>query len=270
MASMMNNEAYLRPGTEDTQRLGFSGETGGAHTSRTIMVDELRKLFDSIPDWLAQREEYHHAVINDNALGKRSVKTRALTFRHLVDLYGLDPSLPVFRALRFFWSRDQDGQAMLALQCAFARDALLRSSAQFISAQPEGSKVSRESMEEHIENIFPNRFSPATLKSTAQNLNSSWTKAGHLSGRAVKTRCSAKPTPGAAAYAVFLGHLTGLRGLSLLNSPYVRLLDCSAGRSLELVQQAGQKGWLSINAIGDVFEVSFPNMSPRVSRECFQ
>jgi hypothetical protein len=146
----------------------------------------------------------------------------------------------------------------------------LRSSAPFISPKTEGVTVSRESMEAHIEALFPNRFSAATLKSTAQNLNSSWTKAGHLSGRAVKIRCQANPTPGNAAYAVFLGHLAGLRGLSLFSSPYAKLLDCGPDRSLELAQQAGQKGWLSINHIGDVFEVSFPNLLPRIDREWLQ
>lgn len=251
-------------------RLGFSGETGGAHASRTIMTDELSQLFADQKDPFVEREEYRLAIVEKNALGKRSSKTRTLTFRHLVDLYGLDPNLFVFRGLRFFWDRDHEGQTLLALQCAFARDALLRSSAPLIYSKSEGETVSRGSMENQIEMLFPDRFSAATLKSTAQNINSSWTKTGHLSGRAVKIRCQANPTSGNAAYAVFLGHLAGLRGLSLFSSPYAKLLDCSPDRSLELAQQAGQKGWLSINHIGDVFEVSFPNLLPRTDREWLQ
>jgi hypothetical protein len=215
----MSEGSHLHQEKANLQRFGFSSETGGAHASRTIMVDELRRLLVVVQDPLADRDKYRLAIIEENALGKRSAKTRALTFRHLADLYGLDPKLLVFRGLRFFWDRDPDGQALLALQCAFARDALLRSSAPFISSKSEGVTMSRESMEVHIETLFPNRFSAATLKSTAQNLNSSWTKAGHLSGRAVKIRCKAYPTPGNAAYAVFLGHLAGLRGLSLFSSP---------------------------------------------------
>ncbi|MDT8854781.1 hypothetical protein RNZ50_07065 [Paracoccaceae bacterium Fryx2] len=266
----MNNGSELQKENANLLRLGFSGETGGAHASRTIMVDELGKLLDAVQDSLAKRDKYRLAIIEENTLGKRSAKTRTLTFRHLADLYGLDPDLLVFRGLRFFWDRDPGGRALLALQCAFARDALLRSSTPFISSKTEGVTVSRESMEAHIEALFPNRFSAATLKSTAQNLNSSWTKAGHLSGRAVKIRCQANPTPGNAAYAVFLGHLAGLRGLSLFSSPFAKLLDCGPDRSLELAQQAGQKGWLSINHIGDVFEVSFPNLLPRTDREWLQ
>jgi hypothetical protein len=263
----MNNgfDAYSQE--PSLQRYGFSGETGGAHASRTIMVDELQKLFEVVQDPFAERDQYRMAIIEQNALGKRSAKTRLLTYRHLSDLYGLDSSLSVFRGLRFFWEREVDGQALLALQCAYARDALLRSSAPFILSTPEGTTISRESMETHIETVFPSRFSAATLKSTAQNLNSSWTKARHLSGRAVKIRRRAAPTPGNSAYAVFLGCLAGFRGLSLFGSPYAKILDCSAERSLELAQQAAQKGWISVNHIGDVFEVSFPSLQKHTDRE---
>lgn len=263
----MNNRSDAYNEEANLQIYGFSGETGGAHASRTIMVDELQRLFEVVQDPFAERDQYRMAIIEQNALGKRSAKTRLLTYRHLSDLYGLDSSLSVFRGLRFFWEREVDGQALLALQCAYARDALLRSSSPFILSTPEGTTISRESMETHIETVFPSRFSAATLKSTAQNLNSSWTKAGHLSGRAVKIRRRTDPTPGNAAYAVFLGHLAGLRGLSLFGSPYAKLLDCSAERSLELAQQAAQKGWISVNHIGDVFEVSFPSLQKHTDRE---
>lgn len=255
---------------EKLQRFGFSTKTSGAHASRTIMLDELQMLFEVIQCSLADRDHYRFAIIEENVLGKRSTKTRTLSYRHLVELYGLNPNLLVFRGMRFFWDRDPGGQALLALLCAFARDALLRSSAPFIYSKPVGITVSRESTGRHIETVFPDRFSAATIKSMARNLNSSWTKAGHLAGRTVKKRCKANPTPGNAAYAVFLGYLTGLRGLSLFNSPYAKLLDCSPDCVLELTQQAGQKGWLSINHIGDVIEVAFPNLVPKADWELFR
>ena len=39
----MNNGSDLHKENANLLRLGFSGETGGAHASRTIMVDELTK-----------------------------------------------------------------------------------------------------------------------------------------------------------------------------------------------------------------------------------
>ena len=69
----------------------------------------------------ATRADYLEAIQTANCLGKRSGKTRTLTFRHLADLYALDPSLLVFRALHFFWQRDLDGQPLLAVLCAYSR-----------------------------------------------------------------------------------------------------------------------------------------------------
>jgi len=252
----------LIAGTESKNlgELGFSDEKGGAHASRTIMLNELQILFSAVRDTRACKNDFRSAIVDENVLGKRSEKTRVLTFRHLVDLYGLDPKLPVFRGLRFFWERDEGGEALSAFLCAFSRDSLLRSSFQLVLSAPYGSVVSRELMEGQIEAKYPGRFSTATLKSSAQNINSSWTKAGHLSGRVRKIRTPAEPTLGSAAYAVFLGYLNGIRGSSLFESEYAKILDCSADRVLELVQQAALKGWMTVNRIGDVVEVAFPNI----------
>jgi hypothetical protein len=104
----------------------------------------------------------------------------------------------VFRALRFFWQRDVDGQPLLAALCAYSRDPILRATAPFVLGFQEGATVTREGMEEFIDAQEPGRFSKATLKSTAQNLNSSWTQSGHLSGRVRKVRARAVATPGVA------------------------------------------------------------------------
>jgi hypothetical protein len=42
-------------------------------------------------------------------------------------------------------------------------------------------------MEQHLENGFPGRFSSAMKKSMAQNVNTTWTFGGHLSGKAALT-----------------------------------------------------------------------------------
>ena len=153
------------------ERLGFSYERGGVHTARTMMLAELRALLSFVDVADAARADYLEAIQTANCLGKRSGKTRTLTFRHLADLYALDPSLLVFRALRFFWQRDVDGQPLLAALCAYSRDPLLRATAPFVLGFPEGSTVTREAMEEFIDAQEPGRFSKATLKSTAQNIN---------------------------------------------------------------------------------------------------
>ena len=192
-----------------------------------MMLEDLQLLLSYVCSPDATKSDYLKAVEEDNCLGKRSGKTRKLTGGHLVYLYSLDPSVTVFRVLLYFWSRDVDGQPLLALLCAYGRDALLQTSAPFILKFIKGETVSRKSLEECIDDEFPGRFSKATLKSTAQNLNSTWTKSGHLIGKARKIRSKAKPTPGSVSYALFLGYLEGIRGEALFMTEYARLLDCS-------------------------------------------
>jgi len=242
------------------ERYGFSYERGGVHTARTMMLAELRALLSYIDKTDAPKAEYLEAIQTANCLGKRSGKTRALTYRHLVDLYALDPSLMLFRALRFFWQRDIDGQPLLAALCAYSRDPIFRATAPFVLEFQEGATVSREALEEFIDNQEPGRFSKATLKSTAQNINSSWTQAGHLSGRVRKMRSRAVPTPGTVSFALLLGYVPGLRGESLFKSDYTRMLDCSFDKTIELAEDASRRGWISLKRVGQVVEVLFPNL----------
>jgi hypothetical protein len=242
------------------ERLGFSFERGGVHTARTMMLIELRALLSFVGAADAAKADYLEAVQTANCLGKRSGKTRALTFRHLADLYALDPSLLVFRALRFFWQRDVDGQPLLAALCAFSRDPILRATAPFVLGFQEGATVNREAMEEFIDAQEPGRFSKATLKSTAQNINSSWTQSGHLAGRVRKVRACAVATPGTVSLALLLGYVSGLRGESLLKSDYTRMLDCSFEKTIELAEDASRRGWISLKRVGQVVEVLFPNL----------
>lgn len=242
------------------ERLGFSFERGGVHTARTMMLAELRALLSFVDAVDAAKADYLDAIQTANCLGKRSGRTRALTFRHLADLYALDPSLLVFRALRFFWQRDVEGQPLLAALCAYSRDPILRTTAPFVFGFQEGASLTREAMEEFLDAQEPGRFSKATLKSTAQNLNSSWTQSGHLAGRVRKVRARAVATPGAASLVLLLGYVSGLRGESLFKSDYTRMLDCSFERTLELAEDASRRGWISLKRVGQVVEVLFPNL----------
>lgn len=239
---------------------GFSTGRGGAHSSRTIMLDELSALLATVGDISANKETYLQAIDIENCLGKRSGKTRILTFKHLVELYALDAACTLFRALRYFWQRDQAGQPLSALLCAYARDPLLSMATPFILAFPLGTTVGRETVESCIEAANPERFSKATLKSTAQNINASLTKSGHLMGKARKIRTISNPTAGNMAYALLLGYLSGVRGENLFKTEYVKLLDCPVERAMELAEEASRKGWITFKRVGNVMEVLFPNL----------
>jgi hypothetical protein len=241
-------------------RFGFSFKRGGAHVARTMMLEELGAVLSYVDCPQAIKDDYFQAINEDNCLGKRSGKTRLLTYRHLVELYSLDPAFALFRNLRFFWQRNHQAQPLLALLCAYSRDAVLRSTAPFILKSPEGTTISRESLEEYIDAQEHGRFSKATLKSTAQNINSTWTQSGHLSGRVRKIRSRPNPTPGVVAYALLLGYLMGIRGDSLFKSEYAALLDCSFERAAELAEEASRRGWIVFKRVGTVIEVLFPNL----------
>jgi len=253
MTILIDNKSHL-------SQFGFRSGHSTVHTARTIMLEELRILFSWVNDEDALKSHYIKAIDIDNCLGKRSDKTRKLTARHLVELYGLDPSITLFRAFHYFWKRDEVGQPLLSLLCAYARDTLLQKTAPLILSTSEGKVITRESLEEFLEKNDPGRFSPATLKSTAQNLNSSWTKSGHLTGRAKKLRSYVHPTPGSVAYAFLLGYLCDIRGEMLFETGYTQLLDCSISRSIELAEDASRRGWMVFKRIGKVVEMLFPQI----------
>ena len=226
--------------------------------ARTMMLTELSHLLDSVPASSPSSEAYLWAIEEDNCLGKRSRQTRMLTRRHLAKLYVLRPDTTLFRILRYFWQRDPEGRPLIACLCAFARDPLLRSSAPLVLRLTDGQPFSREALEQYLEQKHPGRFSKATLTSTAQNLASSWTQSGHLTGRVKKIRSKATATAGSTAYALFLGFLTGERGESLFKTDCARLLDCSFESAVELAETASRKGWIVTKRLGSVFEVLFP------------
>ena len=245
---------------DNLARFGFRFDRGGAHLARSMMLEDLRRLLEHVSDAQAGRNDFARAILDDNCLGKRSARTRALALRHLANLYALDPAVPIFRVLRHFWHRDPDGQALLALLVAYVRDAILRLSAPFILHMTPGKLLVRSELERYLDAQDPDRFSPATLKSTAQNVSTTWTHAGHVHGAVKKTRAAANPTPGAAALALLLGYLDGARGEVLFETQYTKLLDCPRERCIELAEQASRRGWIVCNRIGSIIEVLFPNL----------
>jgi len=253
----MNKAAKIRSGLE---RFGFNLTGGGVHTARTMMFSELSLLLSAVPSPDASVADCRAAMVDRNCLGKRSVTNRKLTAQYLLTLYGLDPSLVLFRALRSLWERDPAGKALLALQCACARDPLLRQAVPFVLDQPLSAVVTRAEVENHLEQLYPGRFSRVTCETVAQHIDATLTDSKHLVGRAVKKRSKAVATAGATGYALLLGYLEGARGTGLFKTDYARLLDCSRERAVELACDASAHGWIVFKHIADVYDVSFPSL----------
>lgn len=240
-------------------KAGFRFGDKGTHTSRTMMFKELAVLFED-QELNAPREEYVSAIIDQNCLSKRTVSTRKLTCQRLSELYGLDPTIPLFRILRRLWQFDEAGRPLLALLTALARDPLLRVTSTPILKVNTGEELMRQKMKEALRQNVQNRLNNGTLDTVVRNTSSSWTQSGHLKGRVRKYRQNVKPTPVVTAYALVLGYILGARGNGLFNTLWARVLDTPQEGLIALATDAKRLGFLDMSQAGGVVEVSFTRL----------
>src|ERR1035437_1135086 len=111
MRTISNAASFIyadQPG--DTQTgAGFRFGSVGTHSSRTLMLSELKSVLDhNASD--SDRAGYKLSVVEDNCLGKPTASTRRLSFQRLSELYALDPQVTLFRLLRRLWPMDADSQ----------------------------------------------------------------------------------------------------------------------------------------------------------------
>ncbi|SDT86902.1 hypothetical protein SAMN05216296_0063 [Pseudomonas pohangensis] len=238
--------------------LGFRFGINGPHAARTMMIDDLKQLLEHVPIE-AEQGAYAQAVIEENMLGKPTKKARELSYRHLTALYGLNQSNPLFRALRRLWRQDTAAQPLLALAVAMARDPLLRATQKFVLDQSLGMHQPREAVEELLAGQNPDRFSPASLKSFAQNIAGTWTSAGYFSGRNRKTRIAPDVRPENVAMCLFLGYLEGRSGQALFHSSWMQLLALPLEELERLANAAAHRGEIVFMNAGGVKEVRFPD-----------
>jgi hypothetical protein len=240
------------------------------HTSRTMMLQELRLLLDWV-DADARASRYAAAIMDDNVLGKPTRSTRQRTAKHLIELYALDPHCTLFRLLRHFWAIDATSQPMLAFLVACARDPLLCASTPFVLTIPSGHTVIPGAIADHLHAQYPSRFRSSTLLAMAQRLASSWMQAGYLQGKKTKRRTHPHVTPIITAFALLLGYLCGLRGARLFESAWTQLLDCPPAELIELTVEASTQEWLRYKAAGAVVEITFPGLlTPDEERAAYE
>ncbi len=237
-------------------KFGFKFGKSGAHSRRTMMLAELQLLFP-ITSLSTSLEQYANEVIEHNCLNKPTKNARKYAFRPLVELYGFDIKFPLFRVLRQLWDTDPEAQPVLALQLTYARDPLFRMSSDFILSHKPGERIYREEVEEVIKKNDPDRFSPTSLSSVAKNVNSSWTQAGFLKGKAKKIRQIPIISPINVIYALFQGYLHGLSGERLFNTPWMKLLNLPFDQLKELTAAASYRGLIDYKESGGVIEVRF-------------
>lgn len=228
--------------------------------SHTIGIPHLAELLREVPSY-APAEQYREAVVEGNVLGRPTQAGRQRSFRHLRELYFLDPGRPEFTALRRFWDIDPSSRPLLAGLLAFTRDQVLRASFAAIVDLPAGSGVTSADLTAAVAAEFGTEMSESTLGKTGRNTGACWTQTGHLAGRSKKVRTAVEARPAAIAYAAYLGHLAGGRGLGVLDKPWSQILGIAPGRSLETLRDAHTQGFLDLLVAGSVVDVSFPALS---------
>ena len=245
---------WFGPRTNSTAMTAFGLRLagGGAHQSKTMMLQELEAL---LATGLIDSSELKRAVIENNALGKATATTRILTYRHLASLYSLSRT-PIFQVLSGLWKIDRAGHRLLALLVALGRDPLLRDTAAPILAAAIGEPFPRTLFETALTEAHPGRFSENMLRSLARNCASTWTQAGLLEGKVRKIRRRVSATPQAVALAALLATASGFGGPAILSSMWMRVLDLSPERALDLLRQAEGLGLARVRSAGDVTEIA--------------
>lgn len=241
---------------------GFKFTAGGAHISRTLMLEELGSVLDRVC-FGAASSIYRDAILQENILGKATDSTRHKSLRHLRELYSLDESTPIFYALRKLNSFDATSLPLLAVQVAWARDPLLRATTRPVLEASDGDRIMTGSLADALEMTYPSQYSLLNRNKIARNASSSWTQSGYLRGRGVKIRQPILPTAVSVAMALFLGSIAGYHGAEVFSNPWCRLLELSSERAKTFGFEAHRAGLLNLRMVGEIVELSFPLLAAR-------
>lgn len=239
------------------EAFGLKFSPGGAHISRTMMLQELGAVLANVPRG-SVADDYREAILQRNVLGKSTDSTRRESLRRLRELYAVSEATPIFGLLRRLHAIDPASLPLLAIQVAWARDPLLRATTLPVLGASEGDRVETASLAVAVDDAFPNQYSESSRGQTARHAASSWTQSGHLAGRSKKTRQRIQPTVVAVTMAFFLGDTAGYHGPAVFSNPWCRLLDLSSDRARTMGSEANRAGLLNLRAVGEVVELGFP------------
>lgn len=238
---------------------GFVVQGLGPHSSRTIMLHDLELLLAACPRD-AGADVYQAAILHDNVLLKPTESTRRKSYRHMREMYGLNPGILLFRALADLWDQQSAAQPLIALLCGLARDPSLRATIPVILNATVDGQVTADMMSAAIQEQYPVELGPTTLAAMGRRAASSWTQSGHLRGYTDKVRARIEIHPTSVAYALLLGYLCGERGEGLFGTAWAGLLDATPHTLREQAASASQQGWLEYRHAGEVTDISFHHL----------
>lgn len=260
MLSTSTSSLGLPAESANLLQLGLKFAGGGAHISRTMMLSELVAVLAAVPQG-SHAVDYRDAILQNNVLGKTTDSTRQKSLRHLRELYALDEETSIFKLLRILHSLDPASLPLLAIQVAWSRDPLLRSTTSAVFDAAEGALVTTSDLAQMVLTSFSDHYSEHNRTKIARNAGSSWTQSGHLLGRAKKVRKMVKPSAVAITMALFLGDAAGYHGAAVFSNPWCRLLDLNPERAKALALEAHRAGRLNLRVLGEVVDLSFPLFS---------
>lgn len=204
-------------------------------------------------------EDFRRLAEDEDALQKSSIANRHKTFSYLKRLYGLDPSLALFRNFRQMSALDPASTATLAAGLAMAREPILQQCLHMVLDHPVGSTLGREDFEDWIREAAPGCYSQTMYRSFSHNLYASFFQFGYLSDATGTTRMRRMPKVSVVtvAYAAFIDWLEGNNGLSLLGARYSSALQLDRVTQLDLLTAAGRQGLMRVAYAGGVLELDF-------------
>lgn len=215
-------------------------------------------------DFAIENKDYT-TPFNNNIIGKKSNSGIIKTNRYLKQLYGFDLSDPIFKAFEYFWRVSEENEKrLLSIIYSISRDVLLAESVDVIRDTIVGEKAAIETLETNIENYNPNRFSPNTRKSMAQNIASSWKQAGFIEGKVKNIRHQPDINYRVACFAFLLAYLKGDRGDYIWSSLATKALCLSEKKLRELAIECSNRDLMQYQYAGSVTSISFNNLLNKI------
>jgi hypothetical protein len=220
------------------------------------MFAELEKVMD----YSIESDNFQESLDN-NVIGKKSADGIKKTTNYLKLLYGFDNLSNQFKAFKYFWKLVEDhDKILITLLFAIGNDYLLEESIPVVAEVKLGEKVLIEKVEQNIESLYPNRYSPNTLRSMAQNIASSWKQAAFITGKVKNIRTQPEISFTVLAFACCMSYLDGDRGDFILTSKWVKALFLNESKVRELAVEASKRDLLQYQYGGNVTSISFANL----------
>lgn len=230
------------------------------HTSRTIMFAELEKVMN-----YSVESDNFQVSLDSNVIGKKSADGIKKTTNYLKLLYGFDNQSSQFKAFKYFWKiAENEDKPLITLLFAIGRDYLLEESIPVVAETKLGDKVLIEKVEQNIESHYPNRYSPNTLRSMAQNIASSWKQAAFITGKVKNIRTQPEISFNVLAFACCMSYIDGDRGDFILVSKWVKALFLNESKVRELAIEASKHDLFQYQYGGGVTSISFANITNKL------